>query len=277
MVHVSALDGKIDELYQLPLAEFTAARNALAKTLSGDEARAVKRLAKPTVVPWAINQLYARARFVYDRLLESGEALREAQLAALEGRGTAKPKRSEHPTDLRRLSEAHRKALAEAVDRAAALAASHGSRPDVEPLSRMLEALSLSATRPDHPGRFTELVQPAGFEALTGVTLAEPAAPASPKLRAPTNRSEGGPKPTTPERREGRYADEAAAERKRTRQSEAERKRAAARVMAAQRVLERAQTAEVKARLAYERAQRAVKAAELSLERLRKDAQPLIR
>ena len=47
---MSALDDKIDELYALPLADFTAARNALAKTLKGDEAAAVKRLEKPSVV-----------------------------------------------------------------------------------------------------------------------------------------------------------------------------------------------------------------------------------
>ena len=50
------------QLYQQPLSAFTAARNALAKTLSGAEAHRIKRLAKPTVVPWTINQLYWRAR-----------------------------------------------------------------------------------------------------------------------------------------------------------------------------------------------------------------------
>ena len=38
---MSALDAKIDDLYQLPLGEFTGARNALAKSLSGDEAKRV--------------------------------------------------------------------------------------------------------------------------------------------------------------------------------------------------------------------------------------------
>ena len=74
--HVSTLDARIDELYALPLAEFTAARNALAKTVKGDDATRVKRLEKPSLVPWAVNQLYWRERRTYDRLIASGEALR---------------------------------------------------------------------------------------------------------------------------------------------------------------------------------------------------------
>ena len=47
MMRCPAFDDKIDDLYKLPLAEFTAARNALAKSLSGDDAKRVKALAKP--------------------------------------------------------------------------------------------------------------------------------------------------------------------------------------------------------------------------------------
>ena len=59
---MSALDAKIDDLYKLPLGEFTGARNTLAKSLSKDEAKLVKALEKPTGVPWAVNQVYWRAR-----------------------------------------------------------------------------------------------------------------------------------------------------------------------------------------------------------------------
>src|SRR5688572_2072926 len=99
------MSASIDALYQLPLSEFTAARNALAKELSGAEAKEVRGLAKPTVVPWAINQLYWRARATWDRLRKSGERLRDAQIAALKGRGG----------DVRGTTEAHRRALADAV------------------------------------------------------------------------------------------------------------------------------------------------------------------
>ena len=65
-----------DELYQQPLGEFIAARNALAKTLAGAEAAHVHALGKPTVVPWAVNLLYWRARATFDRLRTAGERLR---------------------------------------------------------------------------------------------------------------------------------------------------------------------------------------------------------
>lgn len=161
-----SIDSKIDDLYKLPLAEFTAARNALAKTLTGDESKRVRALAKPTLVPWAANQLFWNARPAYDKLIKSGQTLRSAQLSALSGRPAGKG------ADVKRATDAHRDALAEAVGQATRLAEAAGARPDPDELSRMLDSLSLSATPPDHPGRFTELVRPAGFEALAGFSPA---------------------------------------------------------------------------------------------------------
>jgi hypothetical protein len=50
-----------DDLYALPLEEFTAARNELARSLKAagdaDEAARVKKLKKPPVSAWAVNQL----------------------------------------------------------------------------------------------------------------------------------------------------------------------------------------------------------------------------
>jgi hypothetical protein len=157
---VLTLDTRIDELYQLPLDEFTAARNALAKTVTGPEAKRIRSLVKPHAVPWAVNQLYWKAGPAYERLLKSGAALRAAQIAALHGRRS----------DVRAATEAHRSALAAAAQHAADLAARSGSHPNAEAVARMLEAISLAAHPPDAPGRFTEIVQPAGLEALTGVT-----------------------------------------------------------------------------------------------------------
>jgi len=156
---VSALDAKIDDLYRAPLNDFTGARNSLAKSLSGDEAKRVRALAKPTLVPWAVNQVYWHARAAYDRLLKSGERVRKAQIAALEGRSA----------DVREASEAHRHAIAEAVAEAERLAKSVGSKPGADALARTFEALSLATERPDTPGRLTQALQPAGFEALAGI------------------------------------------------------------------------------------------------------------
>ena len=43
---MTAVHEQIDGLYRLPLDEFTAARNALAKSLGGDQAKEVRALVK---------------------------------------------------------------------------------------------------------------------------------------------------------------------------------------------------------------------------------------
>lgn len=48
-------DDAIDSLYQGPLDEFTAARNALVKE-TGDNS--IKKLEKPNLAAWAVNQFY---------------------------------------------------------------------------------------------------------------------------------------------------------------------------------------------------------------------------
>lgn len=158
---MSELDAKIDHLYRQPLGEFTAARNGLAKSLTGADAQRVRTLAKPTVVPWAVNQVYWHARATHDRLIKSGEQLRKAQIAALEGRST----------DLRAVGDAHRRAVAGAVAEAERIASAAGSPPGADALARTFEALSLATQPPASPGRLTQPLQPAGFEALGGVRL----------------------------------------------------------------------------------------------------------
>jgi hypothetical protein len=78
-----------DELYGLPLQEFTKARNELERRLRGegkrDEALAVKALRKPTAAAWALNQLARRRKADVESVLAAGERLRRAQAALLEG------------------------------------------------------------------------------------------------------------------------------------------------------------------------------------------------
>lgn len=186
---MSDLERQIDELYQRSLTEFTSARNALAKALAAAGAKAdaarVKALAKPTVIPWAVNQVYWRARSIWDRLVASGQALRGSQVAALSGQPSGPAK----PSGVRRAGEdleaAHRRAVADAVHQAVRAAADAAVQPAVDQLTRMLEAISLAASPAERPGRFTELVQPAGFEALLGVTIALPGPRAAGSTRVP--------------------------------------------------------------------------------------------
>jgi hypothetical protein len=237
---VSALDSKIDDLYREPLNNFTSARNALAKSLSGDDAKRVRGLAKPTLVPWAVNQVYWHARAAYDRLIKSGERLRKAQIAALEGRSA----------DVREASEAHRHAIAEAVAEGERLAASAGSKPGADALARTFEALSLATERPESPGRLTEAMQPAGFEALAGVKPQPAALKSKPDLaRAALHQSKPAAEP--PMKRDAK-ADRARREAE-AREAAAIRERQAA-VKQAETKVARAEAAEQQARAVWERA-----------------------
>ncbi len=235
------LDRQIDDLYKLPLAEFTGARNALAKTLTGDEAKRVKALAKPTVVPWAANQVYWRARATFDRLLKGGERLRKAQIAALEGKSA----------DVRAATDQHRRAIADAVKEADRLAAADGSKPAPDALTRTFEALSLAPEPPEPHGRLTEALQPSGFEALTGVNISQASLkgrPASDRDGRPLTNASAGRAPlqrgqAEPKRDLKRQREEAEAARR----HEAELKKADAAVA-------RAEAHEKLARETWERA-----------------------
>jgi hypothetical protein len=69
-----------DELYGLPLADFTPARDARAKELKGTPLAAqVKALRKPSTAAWVANLLVRRDSAQVDQVLEVGAALREAQ------------------------------------------------------------------------------------------------------------------------------------------------------------------------------------------------------
>ena len=270
---MSALDAKIDDLYRLPLAEFTTARNALAKSLPKDQAAPIKALEKPTLVPWTVNQVYWRARSTYDRLMKSGEALRKAQIAALEGRAA----------DVRAASEAHRRAIGEAVAEGERLAAPAGIKPGSDALARTFESLSLATTAAQPPGRLTEAMQPAGFEALLGVTPSE-AGRAKPEVRTAKPelvKSSGERRTKNDEHRakkderatknEERLAKAAAAAAERQAAAEAaEKKKHEAAVKAAEHHLERVQAAEQAAREAWERAHDELLAARQALTDVRR-------
>ena len=102
-----------EDLYGLPLEEFTPARDALAKELKAagrkDEATEVKALRKPSLAAWALNRAARDHQDAIDQLRAAGADLRAAQNEALSG-------------DAGRLREAGR-ALAGEVDRVATLAA----------------------------------------------------------------------------------------------------------------------------------------------------------
>ena len=268
-----ALDEQIDQLYRLPLSEFTAARNALAKTVArpdgAEDAKRIRALPKPTLVPWTVNQLFWNARLVYQRLMKSGETLRTAQIAALNGRAQTKP------DQVKRAVGAHRDALAEAVRQAMRLAGAAGAKPDADELSRTLESLSLATTRPERPGRLTEPVRPAGFEALAGVSpagaaslvgsasLVEAGAGCIPPAaeKAPARAGAHKEQSDSTRAEDAKCAQEAAAaaaaQRQRDEEIAAQKRKAEAALNAAQQDFERRKADEAAAREALDHAERA--------------------
>jgi hypothetical protein len=83
-----AADEEIDELYGLPLEEFTAARNALSKELRGTDpetAERVKALRKPSAAAWALNQAVRSDPKQLKEFLDAAGELREAYEALLAG------------------------------------------------------------------------------------------------------------------------------------------------------------------------------------------------
>jgi len=254
---VRDIEDQIDALYRLPLAEFTAARAALSRSLGKDDAARVKGLKKPSTIPWLVNQLYWRARPIYQQLKNAGQALRAAQIAALERR----------PADIRQATDAHRRAITAAIRRSVALAAEVGLRSTTEPLAGMFEAVSLASAPPEHPGRFTEVIHPAAFEALAGIS---PDPHVTARHRAASPRSQ--PTATARAERDGR----ATAQRERAAEAErilAEEARAARRriddeLKKADRVLAAARDREADARSALERAEADVRSAEATVATL---------
>jgi hypothetical protein len=158
----------IDALYQLPLSEFTPARNALAARLrkSGKTAEAdqVRSLVKPSIPAWAVNQVYWKHRPAFDRLLTSGDQLRNAQSSTLAGKSG----------DVRGALDDVREALS-ALSKLAANemeAAGHNPSPGaMRAVTATLEALSAYGTVPNAPpaGRLVDEVDPPGFETLAAL------------------------------------------------------------------------------------------------------------
>ena len=164
----STLGDDIDALFAAPLTAFTGARNALAARLKqdgrGDEAERVKALGKPSVSAWAVNQLYWKHRKAFDRLIETGQSLRQAQASQLAGK----------VSDVRGPLEARRGALSDLLHLAAALLrdSGHNPTPDVtRRIATTLEAMSAYASLPDSPspGHLTADLDPPGFESLAAL------------------------------------------------------------------------------------------------------------
>lgn len=112
------------DLYALPPAEFTRARDERAKALrkegQREEADAVKALRKPTVAAWALNQLARRRAKDLERLLAAGEELRATQEELLSGgdRGAFQSAAARERDEVAKLAREAAKLVTEAGERA---------------------------------------------------------------------------------------------------------------------------------------------------------------
>lgn len=157
---------EIDDLYRQPLADFTAARNALSARLRREgralEAERVKTLAKPTAPAWAVNQLYWESPKRFDQLHAATGRVRKAQTGLTKN------------ADLGALLDAKKQLLAELVERAAAILTGGGHAASPEALRRVsatLESLAVWGTTEGAPqaGRLSSDLDPPGFDALAAL------------------------------------------------------------------------------------------------------------
>jgi hypothetical protein len=185
---VGDLDAALAALYQLPLEQFVATRDQLARRLraAGDRviARQIAGLRRPPVSAWAANQLAHAAPNALAELLEVGAALRQAQQDALAGQpGAARQLRT---------ATAHlRAAITRLSARAETLLVRSGHAASDATLARLAATLQAAATGDEATraalaqGRLAGDLDPAGFGLEVGSPSAAPAAPAEVVPAAP--------------------------------------------------------------------------------------------
>jgi hypothetical protein len=162
----------VDALFELQPEEFTAARDRLAKDLSGrgegDAAREVKALRRPTAAAWAVNQVVRRHAKRLDRLIAVGEEIRTAQRRAASGlsaEGFAQ-------------GVAERRAMVSELAQAAAeVLVEAGRTPTQSHIDAAGATFEAAASDPRsaesvRSGRLSkELAPPSGFEVLEGLSV----------------------------------------------------------------------------------------------------------
>lgn len=153
------VDDAADELYGLPLADFVAARDAMAKdakAAGAKEAAAwIKGLRKPTQAAWVANQLAREDPDGVAELIGLGQQMRKAT-TAMDG------------AKLRELTSRRRELVDALLRKARALARDGGQRPSPELIDAISETLLAAVADPDaadglRTGRLTHGLQHVGF------------------------------------------------------------------------------------------------------------------
>jgi hypothetical protein len=178
---VPELESELDRLFELPPAEFTAARNDLAGRLKkagqSDAATRVLALRKPTIPVWTINQLARHHADDVQALITAGDELRATQETAL-----ARDERER----LRVATATEREALRVLTQRAQALLTTSGQRATPAVLERIAATLRAAALDESSrevlvAGRLSEERESAGFGAVEGMRVPDRPKDAEPR------------------------------------------------------------------------------------------------
>ena len=181
----------LNRLYSGPFDDFVQRRTMLTRALrkSGkkSEASFVQKLPKPAFSAWLVNHVYWHESDLFQRLLEAGDHLRQAQKDVLPGQG------------LSSLKHAQRK-VPKAIDSLLGAAQQETARMErpftAQTERRFIRALEAIAQAPresfDPPlGRFVEDLIPTGFDALLELAASLPK-PDKPVVKKAAQSSTGG-------------------------------------------------------------------------------------
>ena len=254
------LEAGIDRLYQLPLGEFTAARNALAKEATGGEAARIKKLAKPPITAWAVNQLYWHHGDVWNDLIAAAENARKVHRAVLAGRSG----------DVRAAGKVHEEAVERALKTTLALLAKADS-PATDATKHAIATTLRAVPGDEPPGRMTRALQPAGFEMLSGLPIAPgPPRSARPAPEPPAaKKSAAAPEPKVDARALTKARHEAASTARALRDAETAARREEFERVRTEREEKRADEAVDKARDAVARAEAELESAQRAAQEAR--------
>jgi hypothetical protein len=258
---------RVDALYGVPLEEFTAARDALAKKLKGDglgeQAGWVKGLRKPSAAAWVVNQLARTQRREAKGLIESGERLRAAHERLLGGAGKG--------DEVRGAGADEGKAVRALLARAEGLLDAGGAAPSRATLDRVAETLQAVALEHEAraafaAGRLTRERRAAGLDPFGGDVEGGTDAPEEPERAKPSRQRSArrSPKGKGPDRAAEKRRQEKASAREAVKDAKAEQRDRRRDVVGAERDLERA-------RREAESAQRRLEKATAELERAREE------
>jgi hypothetical protein len=152
---------RVDELYALPLEDFTAARDELVRKLqdAGDTgaAKEVRSRRKPTLPAWAVNQLARRHGDELRELLDLRDQLASGNASAIRAASTER-----------------RKLIASLTDHARSVLEESGHSASSTTLERVTRSLLAGGTDTERElileGRLTRDLAPSGFEGFSGAS-----------------------------------------------------------------------------------------------------------